>query len=175
MKKWIITFAVTGIIIGVCVLIFQATFREGPLVPGGYYFTDSTTVLTIDYGNSAPLTIIEVERGRTLAEYNPDYPDDYSTAYISFCSDELLDILKTARIQRSFDSHAPFLSRDVQYTIHITVFNNNSFRRINLYLGKNSWAAVDGRNYIILNADELITALNFAQSKIQVYGQRSQA
>ena len=156
MKKWIIIIAIVLVLVlvGICIYVFI----ERPLIPEGY---------TIEYtggGSHGYLTNFTWEAGRSLIEYNPEYPDYRGSQYLLIDTDELEAILVTAKCRASLKSFSNYFSGDVKYQFHVVLINGDKVRHIQLCLGANSFDTARRINYSILNAKELISALDNATS-----------
>jgi len=162
MKKRILIFVLITVVVlaGICIFVF----RERPLIPEGY---------TIQYISGSVVyedsTLIAWEEGQTLIEYNPDYPDYRGSQLILIDSDELEAILKTTKCRASLQSFGNHFSGDVKYQFHVMLEKGNKIRHIQLYLGINSFDTARKINYIIINDDELISALDAAISAERVH------
>jgi hypothetical protein len=157
MKKSIlvIVLIIAMVLTGISIFIF----RERPLIPEGY---------TIQYiGGSfvyEDSTSFDWEEGRTLIEYNPDYPDYRGSQFLLIDSKELEAILKTAKCRASLKSFGNHFSGAVKYQFHIVLENGDKIRHIQLYIGTNSFDNASRISYEILNAEEIISALDAAVS-----------
>jgi len=137
MKKWIVILVIVVVVLaGVCIY----AFAERPIVPDGYVISNLDTV---------------------VITYNPSYPGDYSSdEQLSINADELLAILKTAKCRLSLGRDTPFFSEDMQYQFSVALSNGKNTRHATIYLGKDSWVQIGSFNYKILNAGDLMSALN---------------
>ena len=162
MKKstLIIALVIIAVLIGTGILIFT----ERPLIPKGY--TIQYIGGSFVYEDSPPFTW---EEGRTLIEYNPDYPDYRGSQLLLIDSDELEAILKTTKCRASLKSFGNHFSGDVKYQFHVVLENGDKTRHIQLYLGINSFDTARRLNYIIINDDDLISALDDAISTERVH------
>ena len=157
MKKstLIIALVIIAVLIGSGIFMFM----ERPLIPEGY---------TIQYIGGGfvyeNLTFFNWEEDRTLIEYNPDYPDYRGSQLLLIDSDELEAILKTTKCRASLKSFGNHFSGDVKYQFHVVLENGDKIRHIQLYLGINNFDTARRINYSILNAEDLISALDAATS-----------
>ena len=91
---------------------------ERPLIPEGYtiQYIGGSFVYEYDDWNS-----FTWEKGRTLIEYNPDYPDYRGSQLLLIDSDELEAILKTTKCRASLKSFGNHFSGDVKYQFHVVL------------------------------------------------------
>jgi len=164
MNKWIIALAAIVLLVSIGILVF----RERPLISDGYVIDEVHQVI-IDDELATDITRILLDPGSSHIEYNPSYPSDYERSFLSLDTIELEAILRTARCRLSFGGVGPYFTGDVKYRVFVTLVKGNSVRLLQLYLGTNNWESGGRFRYTILNADELITALDTAESIERVY------
>ena len=153
MKKRVMIFVLIIVLVLAGLGIF--IFREQPLIPEGY--TIQYVGGSFVYEDSTSFTW---EEGRTLIEYNPDYPDYRGSRFITIDSDELEAILKTAKCRASLKSLGHHFSGDVKYQFHVVLEKGDKVRHNQIYLGINNFDTQRRLNCIILDAEDLIAALD---------------
>jgi len=151
----VIVIIVIGVLIGTGILVF----RERPLIPEGYTIEYSGGGFAYEY-----LTKFTWEAGKSLIEFNPDYPDSRGSQYLLIDTDELEAILKTAKCRASLDSFVNYFSGDLKYQFHVVLTNGDKTRHAQICLGANSYDTARRFNYKIQNASDLISALDAAAS-----------
>jgi len=159
MKKKLILLIAISILIGAGLFVF----RERPLMPLGFSIARVERYISLRNVTLAP--------DRHPVEYNSGYPNAWNQVFLSISTDELEDILATARRRLSIRGTGVFSMADMQYVIYtLQFYDGETSMLMHLHLGTNSWASV-GRadsfrrtNYRILNAEELMEALNSAKS-----------
>ena len=157
MKKrvLIVVLIIVVVLAGISIYIF----REQPLIPDGYTIHHAGgSVVNVDS------TSFTWEEYKTLINYNPDYPDYRSSQFLLIDSDELEEILKTAKCRASLKSFGNHFLGDVKYQFHVVLEKGDDFRHTLLYLGRNSFDTQRQLNHVILNAEDLILALDAAVS-----------
>ena len=133
------------------------------------YFIQEVNQIIVDDESATEQIIIKLDPGSSCIEYNPSCPDDHARSFLSIKTDELEEILKTARCRLSVSGVGHFFAGDVQYRVHVTLIKGEKVRHLQIYLGTDNWESGGRFNYAILNADELTTALDSAKSIERVY------
>ena len=157
-KKIILVIAliIIAALIGTGIFIFC----ERQLIPEGYTIEYTGGGVSHEY-----LTSFTWEEGRSMVEFNPDYPDSKGLQYLLIDTEELEAILKTARCRATFKQFDDYFSGDIKYQLLIVIRNGDDLRHVMLVLGTESFDTARKINYRIINADDIISALDSAASK----------